>query len=254
MPDLAAPVLITVSVVALLLLIPAALLGSIFGFITAWGITRRIGRLAGAADAWSRGDLSVRTRDRSRDEIGQLSRELNDMAEDLETCSRLARNSPPSKPATASPETCTTPSSSRSSPPPCRSPPPAPFWSRKSPEDAGEHLAQAHELVRQAQKELNVLIHEMRPAPWRAKGSRRLCGSTPPGGPKRAEITGRGPRPGRAGGPAGGRAGPLPCRPGSPGERRQAQRGRSKAEIDLVYTNESVKLRVADDGAGLRPG
>ena len=84
MPSIAGALLITVGVGAVLLLVPAGFLGLIFGFFTAWGITRRIGRLATAAKAWSRGDFSVKAKDRSRDELGQLSRELNQMAADLE--------------------------------------------------------------------------------------------------------------------------------------------------------------------------
>jgi len=36
-----------------------------------------------AADAWSRGDFSVKTRASSRDEVGQLARDLNCMADQL---------------------------------------------------------------------------------------------------------------------------------------------------------------------------
>ena len=48
-------------------------------------------------------------------------------------------------------------------------------------EAAESHLAQADELVRQAQKELNILIHQMRPAALEGKG---LAGALPrgPGG------------------------------------------------------------------------
>nr|MBA2714075.1 HAMP domain-containing protein [Rubrobacteraceae bacterium] len=84
LPNLTAPLLITVGVSAIFLAIPAAFLGALFGFFTAWGLTRRIGRLASAARSWSRGDFSVATKDRSKDELGQLSRELNSMATELE--------------------------------------------------------------------------------------------------------------------------------------------------------------------------
>ncbi|MDQ3387776.1 MAG: histidine kinase, partial [Actinomycetota bacterium] len=168
-PNLAAPVLIIVGVVALLLLIPAAFLGGIFGFLTAWGMTRRIGRLAYAAESWSRGDLSVRAQDGSRDEIGQLSRELNDMAGDLENLlqtrqelatlearNRFARDlhdSVKQQVFATSMQIAT-----------------ARALIRQKPANAESHLEQAHELVRQAQKELNVLIHEMRPAALEGKG------------------------------------------------------------------------------------
>src|ERR671921_368050 len=84
LPNLTAPLLITVGIGAIFLTIPAAFLGALFGFFTAWSLTRRIGRLVRASQSWSRGDFSVTTKDRSRDELGQLSRELNNMAAELE--------------------------------------------------------------------------------------------------------------------------------------------------------------------------
>lgn len=250
-PNLAAPILITVGVVALLLLIPAAFLGAIFGFITAWGITRRVGRLARAADAWSRGDLSVRTRDRSRDEIGQLSRELNDMAEDLENLlqtrgelatlearNRFARDlhdSVKQQVFATSMQIAT-----------------ARALIAKDPDNAEEHLEQAHELVRQAQKELNVLIHEMRPAALEGKGLSQAMREYAAGWSKRTEV------------PVeihvrGEREIPLEAEQALFRVAQEAlanvakHSGATEAELDLVYTNESVKLSVADDGAGFDP-
>ena len=40
--------------------------------------------MARTSGAWSRGDFSVKAEDRSRDELGQLSRELNGMAAQLD--------------------------------------------------------------------------------------------------------------------------------------------------------------------------
>jgi two-component system, NarL family, sensor histidine kinase LiaS len=119
LPNLTAPLLITVGIGAIFLTIPAAFLGALFGFFTAWSLTRRIGRLVRAARSWSRGDFSVTTKDRSRDELGQLSRELNSMAAELENLLQ-ARGE------LATLEACTTPSNSRSSRPRSRSPRPAP--------------------------------------------------------------------------------------------------------------------------------
>ena len=250
-PNLAAPVLITIGVVALLLLIPAAFLGAIFGFVTAWGITRRVGRLARAAGAWSRGDLSVRTRDRSRDEIGQLSRELNDMAEDLENLlqtrgelatlearNRFARDlhdSVKQQVFATSMQIAT-----------------ARAFVKKNPEEAEQHLDQAHELVRQAQKELNVLIHEMRPAALENKGLAKALQEYALKWSEGSEI---------------------PSEVRILGEReisleieqtvfRVVQEAlanvakhseASKVELDLVYTPENLTLHVADDGRGFDP-
>ena len=51
-------------------------------FLATW-VTRRLNRVAGAADAWSHGDFSNRIDDRSRDELGRLSRLLDRMALEL---------------------------------------------------------------------------------------------------------------------------------------------------------------------------
>ena len=51
-------------------------------FLATW-VTRRLNRIASAATAWSRGDFSTRVDDRSRDELGSLSAQLNRMAIDL---------------------------------------------------------------------------------------------------------------------------------------------------------------------------
>lgn len=173
MPNLTGPLLIAVGASAIALAIPAAILGTLFGFMTAWGLTRRLQRLTRAARAWSRGDFSAKVRDRSRDELGQLSRELNSMAEDLEalmqargelatleTRNRFARDlhdSVKQQVFATSLQVAT-----------------ARSLLRRDREAAEEHLTQAGELVRQAQKELNVLIHEMRPAggPGRAGTAR----------------------------------------------------------------------------------
>lgn len=61
----------------------AGLIGLGFGFLTARGLSGRLGDLAGAASAWSRGDFGVLVQDDSDDEIGELGRQLNDMATQL---------------------------------------------------------------------------------------------------------------------------------------------------------------------------
>ncbi|MCA9923487.1 MAG: HAMP domain-containing protein [Anaerolineales bacterium] len=58
------------------------------GLIGSTFITRRVGRrirqLEQTADTWATGDFSVIVRDRSPDEVGQLGRRLNQMAEQLQ--------------------------------------------------------------------------------------------------------------------------------------------------------------------------
>jgi NarL family two-component system sensor histidine kinase LiaS len=59
-------------------------LGLIFGLVTALGFTRRLRRLTQASSALASGDLARRVHDTSGDEIGQLTRQFNHMAGQLE--------------------------------------------------------------------------------------------------------------------------------------------------------------------------
>ncbi len=68
-----------------LLLLPCMIpLGLVFGFVTATGLTRRLRRLTQASNGLAGGDLSRRVHDSSGDEIGQLARQFNAMAGQLE--------------------------------------------------------------------------------------------------------------------------------------------------------------------------
>jgi two-component system, NarL family, sensor histidine kinase LiaS len=62
----------------------AAIPGSVFGYIAARGITRRLKRLSDAADRWGHGDFTALAQDTSEDELGQVARQLNRMAEQLQ--------------------------------------------------------------------------------------------------------------------------------------------------------------------------
>jgi NarL family two-component system sensor histidine kinase LiaS len=62
----------------------AAIIGLIFGFVAARNLSRRIDKLAQAADSWSKGDFKAFVHDRSNDELGQLAQHLNQMAEQLQ--------------------------------------------------------------------------------------------------------------------------------------------------------------------------
>ncbi len=147
----------------------AALLGALFGFFTARGLTRRLTALSQAADAWSRGDFSASVRDTSRDELGQLAQRLNRMAEQLENLmqtrqelasleerNRLARDlhdSVKQQVFAAGMQIAA-----------------ARQHLSASPAQAEAALSQAEQLVRQAQQELTALIRELRPAALEGKG------------------------------------------------------------------------------------
>ncbi len=251
MPNLTGPLLIAVGVSAIALTIPAAILGTLFGFVTAWGLTRRLQRLARAARSWSRGDFSAQVRDRSRDELGQLSRELNSMAEDLEALmqargelatmearNRFARDlhdSVKQQVFATSLQIAT-----------------ARSLLRRDEEAAEEHLAQAGELVRQAQKELNVLIHEMRPAALEGRGLpkalQEYAAKWSEGAEIPAEVHVRGER-----------EVPLEIEQAVFRVAQEALANAAKhskaesVEVDLIYTPDDLTLRVADDGRGFEP-
>jgi two-component system, NarL family, sensor histidine kinase LiaS len=62
----------------------AGILGSLFGMLTARGLTERLTKVSEAAHDWSRGDFSVIIQDKNTDELGGLAKDLNSMAEQLE--------------------------------------------------------------------------------------------------------------------------------------------------------------------------
>ncbi len=251
-PNLTGALLIGVGVSAVLLMLPAALLGTLFGFVTAWGLTRRLRRLARAAQRWSGGDFSVTVEDRSKDELGQLSRELNSMAAELdglmqtrgelatlETRNRFARDLHDSVKQQIF-ATSLQVAAARA-------------LIQEDRDAAEAHLAQAEELVKGTQKELNVLIHEMRPAALEGKG---LAGALR----DYAEAWSRGSE--------------IPSEVRIQGERetpleveqamifRVAQEAlanvakhsaASRAEVNLSYGPDALTLRVVDDGRGFDP-
>jgi NarL family two-component system sensor histidine kinase LiaS len=69
---------------ALPVAILAALIGSVFGFLTARGFSRRFQRLSGAVEQWGQGNFTLRAIDASGDELGQLTRRLNLLAEQFQ--------------------------------------------------------------------------------------------------------------------------------------------------------------------------
>jgi two-component system, NarL family, sensor histidine kinase LiaS len=251
LPSLTGPLFTVVGVGALALTIPAAILGMIFGFLTAWGLTRRLQRLARAAQAWSRGDFSFAVKDRSRDEIGQLSRELNQMAAQLEGLiqtrqelatiearNRFARDLHDSVKQQVF-ATSFQLAAART-------------MIEDDPKAAEAHLTQAEDLVRQAQRELNVLIGEMRPAALEGKGLPAALRDYVETWSRRAEI------------PAevhvrGEREAPLEVEQAifRVAQESLANVARhsdaASAEVDLIYAPDSLTLRVADDGRGFDP-
>jgi NarL family two-component system sensor histidine kinase LiaS len=251
LPDLTAVTLILLGVGAIALTVPAAIIGTVFGFVTAWSLTRRLRKLAHAARAWSRGDFSVAPRDRSKDELGQLSRELNSMAGQLENLLETrgelatleARNSFARDLHDSVKQQVFATSLQIAA---------ARALIEQDKEAAESHLAQADEMVRLAQKELNVLIHEMRPAALEGKGLPAALRDYVANWARRSEI------------PAevnvrGERETPLEIEQALFRVAQEAlanvarHSGASRVEVDLVYDTDRLTLRVADDGRGFDP-
>jgi signal transduction histidine kinase len=83
-PDFAAEALATARRAFLLAAGGATLLAVVVGLLVSRGLTAPLRSLTGAAGQMSSGDLSIRAPARGRDEIGQLARQFNQMAERLE--------------------------------------------------------------------------------------------------------------------------------------------------------------------------
>ena len=157
---------------AFMLTLGAIFVGTIFGWLTARWLTRRLRVLTGAANAWSQGDFSALARDYSNDELGQLAQHLNSMAAEIETLlherqdlavveerNRLARDLHDSVKQQVF-ATAMQLAAARS-------------LLERNPSDTGAaagHVVEAEALTRQAQQELTALIRELRPVALADKG------------------------------------------------------------------------------------
>ncbi len=161
--------LLGVLILSLPIIFFAAIIGTVFGFLTARTFTRRIKRLFSVADNWSRGDFSASVRDTSNDELGQLAQRLNGMAEQLknllntrqklaslEERNRLARDlhdSVKQQVFAISMQVRT-----------------AKLLLKSNTDEAQEHLQEAEQLVQKTQQELTSLVRELRPIALENKG------------------------------------------------------------------------------------
>jgi two-component system, NarL family, sensor histidine kinase LiaS len=147
----------------------AGFIGTIFGFVAARSLTRRLRALADTADAWSQGDFTAFVQDRSADEIGQLGRRLNLMAEQLQNLlqtrqelaaveerSRLARELHDAVKQQLFAATMQIGA--------------AQAQLESDPTGARRHLAEAAALANTAQRELGSLIQELRPPALAGRG------------------------------------------------------------------------------------
>jgi NarL family two-component system sensor histidine kinase LiaS len=236
---------------ALVLTLGAGIVGTLFGFLVAHGLTRRLAALADATEAWGRGDLTAAVQDTSADEIGQLSRRLNLMAEEiqnllqarqelatLEERNRLARDLHDSVKQQVFATTMTLGAAES-------------LWER-DPEAARQKVDQALALCRQAQQELSGLIHELRPVALEDKGLAtalreyvsRWAGQTG----IEASVTVQG---GRILAPAMEQALFRVAQEALANAAKHSEARR--VEVTLSYPGDAVLLEVVDDGRGFVP-
>jgi len=226
----------------------AGLIGTFFGAITARGLSRRLQAVTEAAGAWSEGDFTAVIQDHSGDELGQLTRRLNVMAEQLQNLvetrqelatleerNRLARDLHDSVKQQVF-ATAMQVAAARSLLP-------------ANPEAAQESLAEAERLTRQAQQELTGLIQELRPAALEGRGLAEALRHYLPEWAQRTGIE-------AAVRVQGARPLPLPVeqaifRVAQEALANVARHSRAETvDVHLVWTEEVVSLTVTDDGRG----
>ena len=236
-------------VVALGIIAVVGVFGTGFGFLTARSFTRRLKALTQASESWSRGEFAVATGDTSDDEIGRLSLALESMTIDLEDLmqsrqdlaalearNRVARDlhdSVKQQVFAASLQVDT---------------------ARALDGAAGsdDHLGRANELLSQAHKELDVLIHELRPAMLEGRGLTDALREHATGWSRGSGI-------------------PVDVRVRAeretPPEVEKAlfrvtqealtnvarHSGACHAVVDLAFRDHAVVLRISDDGRGFDP-
>jgi len=137
--------------------------GAVFGWLVTGGLRKRLGNLSRATQSWSQGDFSVTPRDKSGDEIGELTRSLNRMAEQLQTHihtrDELARIEERNRLARDLHDTVKQQTyAARMQLSAARN------LLASDPQTAGEHLEAALQLNRETQQELKLIIDELRPA------------------------------------------------------------------------------------------
>jgi NarL family two-component system sensor histidine kinase LiaS len=154
---------------ALVFVIGAAILGAVFGALTAGGIIKRLSRLSAATYSWSQGDFSSLVDDPSGDELSVLADRMNIMAIQLQDMlderqemavtgerNRLARELHDSAKQEAFAASAQLGA--------------ALALYEQNPEEAKAHIVEAEQLIGQVRAELNDLILELRPAELMAGG------------------------------------------------------------------------------------
>ena len=156
-------------IISIIMLVVALPIGAIFGWLASRGLRKRLDNLSTSAKAWSTGDFSFTPRDRSADEIGELTRNLNNMAEQLQallhTRDELARVEERNRLArdlhdTVKQQTYAARMQLSA----------AKNLMETDPKTAASHLGSALQLNRETQQELKLIIDELRPAALEGRG------------------------------------------------------------------------------------
>lgn len=143
--------------------------GALFGWLVTRGLRKRLKTLSATSKAWSKGDFSVTSRDHSGDEIGELTRNLNGMAEQLQnlihTNDELARIEERNRLArdlhdTVKQQTYAGRMQLTA----------AKNLLTSDPTAAAGHIDTALQLNRETQQELKLIIDELRPTALQGKG------------------------------------------------------------------------------------
>jgi NarL family two-component system sensor histidine kinase LiaS len=152
-----------------LLFLVALPIGAIFGWLVSRGLRKRLVTLSTASQAWSKGDFTVKPSDHSADEIGELTRNLNGMTEQLQalihTRDELARVEERNRLArdlhdTVKQQTYAARMQLTA----------AKNLVAANPTAAAGHIEAALQLNRETQQELKLIIDELRPAALQGKG------------------------------------------------------------------------------------
>jgi signal transduction histidine kinase len=154
---------------AIFITILTGIIGTVFGYIFARGMTRRLKRLSIVVNRWGRGDFAARAVDKSRDEVASITDQLNHMAEQLQSLiqtrqelatleerNRLARDLHDSIKQQIFAVSMQVGSIK--------------LLLRRDVDAAEARLNKMETLVREAQQELTSLIRELRPVALEGKG------------------------------------------------------------------------------------
>ena len=153
----------------LIFTIIAGIAGTIYGSISARGLTTRLDRLSEGTLAWSQGDFTQLVKDESGDEIGQLAARMNNMAQKLQASvdtqlelavvderNRLARDLHDSVKQQAFAAAAQASAARK--------------LLKENPEAAQTHIEEAEQLILGLRKELTNLIQELRPVALGGEG------------------------------------------------------------------------------------